>query len=212
MQRLMRRDDLAEPMLRELDSMAIEVHRMERLVREVLDFGRREALRRRRVAARDLLSAARNTVVALGETAEVGRLELRTTEPPVFLDVDPARVEQALVNLARNALQASPGGHVRAGWYQRGTQICFVVEDDGQGVPVEQRRRIFEPFFTSRREGTGLGLAIVAAVAHEHGGDVKVGSSDLGGACFELTLPLVGVPPETSVLDPPSKEVAVHAS
>lgn len=213
LQRLMRRDDLAAPTVRELESMTTEVHRMERLVREVLDFGRRETPRRRRVEAGELMSSVHTIVVAQAKEFEVGRLEICSEETPVFLDIDPSRAEQALVNLIRNALQASPGGHVRARWYPTGAQICFVIEDDGPGVPLEQQRRVFEPFFTTRsEEGTGLGLAIVSAVAHEHGGEVKVSDSCLGGARFDLTLPLARLPSETRTAKSLGKEVGSHAS
>jgi signal transduction histidine kinase len=95
------------------------------------------------------------------------------------------------VNLIRNAMQASPGGDIRVDWHPVGESICFVIEDDGPGVSPEHRKRIFDPFFSTRGdEGTGLGLAIVAAVAHEHGGEIAVATSELGGARFELTVPI----------------------
>jgi signal transduction histidine kinase len=84
---------------------------------------------------------------------------------------------------------------VRADCTVKGSDVWFVVEDDGPGVPVSDRRRIFEPFVTNRQKGgTGLGLAIVATIANEHGGSVAVSESALGGARFALVLPRVSTP------------------
>ncbi len=189
-QRLLRRQDLTAPMVRELQDVAAEVRRMERLVREVLDFGRNEGPRRKRIAAGEVLTSVKAAVVDRGDPPAADRVEILDEGGDLYLDADPARIEQALVNLLRNAIQASPGGHVRAGVCRRDDGVGFVVEDAGPGVPLENRERIFEPFFTTRSEhGTGLGLAIVAAVAHEHGGEVTVGASELGGARFELMVP-----------------------
>jgi signal transduction histidine kinase len=68
------------------------------------------------------------------------------------------------------------------------------VSDNGKGIPPEIIPRIFEPFFTTKDvgEGTGLGLAVVHGVAAEHGGQVGVSRSDLGGAAFRLVFPTPG--------------------
>ncbi len=76
-----------------------------------------------------------------------------------------------------------------------GGRIRFLVEDDGPGIPPEQRERVFHRFHRTDAArdrasgGTGLGLAIVSAIADAHGGSVTAGSSPEGGACFELELP-----------------------
>jgi signal transduction histidine kinase len=190
-QRVMRREDLPATMEPELRDVASAVNRMSRLVQEVLAFGRREGLRRSRLAPSELVGAVRNTLLAHEAAGEVERVEIRGCEEPMLLEVDPSRLEQALVNLIRNAMQASPGGDIRVDWHPVGESICFVIEDDGPGVSPEHRKRIFDPFFSTRGdEGTGLGLAIVAAVAHEHGGEIAVATSELGGARFELTVPI----------------------
>ena len=63
------------------------------------------------------------------------------------------------------------------------------MEDNGPGVPEPDRQRIFDPYVTHREGGTGLGLAIVRKIVIDHGGDVTVGQSRLGGACFTVELP-----------------------
>ncbi|MCA9541960.1 MAG: ATP-binding protein, partial [Myxococcales bacterium] len=67
--------------------------------------------------------------------------------------------------------------------------LAVDVEDAGPGVPTELRERVFEPFFTTRREGHGLGLAVVRQIARAHGGGVRVAEAAGGGARFTLLLP-----------------------
>jgi two-component system, NtrC family, sensor kinase len=196
--RLTRRDDLPSPASRELGDIALEVRRIERIVQEVLDFARRKRLQYRRISAGELLLVSRSAFIAEEGASHGTRLELVAKENDVFLEVDPSRVEQALGNLVRNATQFASGGNICLSWYNIEDCICFVVEDDGPGVPQKSWRRIFDPFFTTRGEyGTGFGLAIVEAIANEHGGEVRVGKSQLGGAKFELILPVT--PPQTPV-------------
>ncbi|MFO8070487.1 MAG: HAMP domain-containing sensor histidine kinase [Polyangia bacterium] len=213
-QRLMRSDDLTASMKKELEDMAAEVRRMERLVREVLDYGRREGLRRNQIAAQAVLMSAVRTALVDEDDASGDKLSISHEEDsPVFMQIVASRVEQALANLIRNAFQASPVSRVRVGWHRRGEQIFFTVEDDGPGVPSELRRRIFEPFVTTRSDdGTGLGLAIVEAVAHEHDGSVSVGEADLGGARFELVLPLEPAALEAPTPASPREDVGTHAN
>jgi signal transduction histidine kinase len=66
----------------------------------------------------------------------------------------------------------------------------LLVEDDGPGIPVERRGRVFDPYFTTKADGTGLGLAIVKKIVVEHGGVIEVGASELlSGARFSVRLP-----------------------
>src|SRR5690606_9810436 len=103
---------------------------------------------------------------------------------------DALGLELALVNLLRNARQGCPDGAVELGWRVAEGRVAIHVDDAGPGVPEAERKRVFEPFHTTRLpgEGTGLGLAIVERIAREHGGEARVSASPLGGARFELVL------------------------
>jgi len=133
------------------------------------------------------------------ERGEV-RLEHVVDDGVPRLSVDPAQLEQVVVNLVINALhavrdQAEP--RIRVGLTASGGQVELSVEDSGPGVPPEARERIFEPFFTTKGAlggsdvpGTGLGLAIAAGVVRSHGGTLTVDvSPSLSGARFVLALP-----------------------
>jgi two-component system, NtrC family, sensor kinase len=71
--------------------------------------------------------------------------------------------------------------------------VLLEVGDSGPGVPDEDRQKIFEPFFTTKPDGkgTGLGLPIVRNIVDQHGGEISVSRSDLGGAAFRVVLPIV---------------------
>ncbi len=104
------------------------------------------------------------------------------------------QLQQVVVNLLQNAVDASPkGGVIDMTLGKHGGEVWLAIEDQGSGVPPEIREKIFEPFFTTKPEGvgTGLGLAISHNIVREHGGALRVADSALGGARFELRLPLV---------------------
>jgi PAS domain S-box-containing protein len=127
------------------------------------------------------------------------RLEKDLVPVPICGDRDLLR--QAFLNLLLNAIQAvGQWGRIRVacGADRAETPPAAVCRfcDDGAGVPAEAVERVFDPFYTTRAGGMGLGLAIVQRIVSAHGGWVRVGRSDLGGAEFALGLP-VGVSGET---------------
>jgi CheY-like chemotaxis protein/anti-sigma regulatory factor (Ser/Thr protein kinase) len=121
------------------------------------------------------------------------------------LDADATGFEQVLANLIGNALHASPrGGTVRVTVQERSNGLSIEVLDQGAGVPVGDRSRIFEPFWTTRAhgEGLGLGLAVVDSIVRAHGGRVEVEDAPGGGARFCVHWPWR--PLRASVAQPPT--------
>jgi len=173
-----------------LGRMRDAVRRMEHIVRQLLDFSRANP---RRVSPVSLDRVARAALTSVRDDARGAgvRLESRGPTPAATVSVDSLRIEQALSNLLRNAIQATPGGRVRLSWFHEGARAGYVVEDDGPGIAPEVLERVFEPFFTTKGvgEGTGLGLAVVHGAASEHGADVSAGRSLMGGASFRLVFP-----------------------
>ena len=174
-----------------------------------------DSARRLKALAEDLLALARigadrdlpQSPVALGEVARsaaswVSR-EAARRNVELAIEADGSMVlghandlERLLRNLLDNAVRHSPeGGHVHLSAKGEGDMVHLSVIDDGPGVPVEDRERVFEPFFraaTERRrdDGSGLGLAIVREIARGHGGDVSVEEGPDGkGAVFRARLP-----------------------
>jgi signal transduction histidine kinase len=172
-----------------LEQIRKEVDKMSHIVRQLLEFSRHEVSPRALVNPERVVRAA---VAAVQGEAERFRATLTSAiigEPPA-IQGDPVRLEQAVVNLLRNAIQAGGRPMVRLHCYPEQGLVCFQVDDDGPGIPLCQRERIFEPFFTTKPvgAGTGLGLAVVHAIVQEHGGTIAVGESVWGGASFCLRL------------------------
>jgi signal transduction histidine kinase len=190
-QRLLRKTDLDGATRRDLGVVRTQVTRMEAIVRQLLEFGRAESGRKRTV---DLATVMGGAVAASRDAARRAetRLEVRPPHEPVSVEADGRRLEEAVGNIVRNAVQAAPGGHVRVAWRRSEAGAELSVEDDGPGVPDEARGRIFDPFFTTKDsgQGTGLGLAVVHGVVEDHAGRIDVERSTLGGARFKVHLPV----------------------
>ena len=111
---------------------------------------------------------------------------------------DEVLLRQAFSNLLRNAIEACAGAPVAAVVAIRSEVdpalkvSRIIVNDNGPGIPAASRERIFQPFFTSKRNGTGLGLALVQKIIVFHNGRVIAGTSPTGGASLQVTLPLAG--------------------
>jgi signal transduction histidine kinase len=111
--------------------------------------------------------------------------------PPMLADGH--QVQQVLLNLLTNAVDAMPsGGAIRVATRREDARIVLAVADTGPGVPSGDRDRLFEPFFTTKDQqgGTGLGLAICRQIVQAHGGTITIGDTAGGGATFEVRLPL----------------------
>jgi signal transduction histidine kinase len=115
-------------------------------------------------------------------------------ENDLFLRARPDDLRGVIVNLALNARDFTPkGGRLTVRVLSRKSHVRMLFEDTGPGVPPALRKRIFEPFVTTRPEGTGLGLAFVDRVVTEIGGSVTVDDAPGGGASFQITLPLASI-------------------
>ncbi|MDO3377216.1 sensor histidine kinase [Geoalkalibacter halelectricus] len=189
-QRMLRNPELPNSVAEVFGQIRDAVQRMEHIVRQLLDFGRGNPLR---LNSTPLESVAESAAAMVQEEAHAKRvsLSLNGPRPSPNASVDRVRMEQALINLLRNAIQATHhGGRVCLSWFAEEDRLGFAVADDGPGVPEELRDRLFEPFFTTKAvgEGTGLGLSVAQAAARDHGGTLNVGRAEIGGALFTLTL------------------------
>lgn len=128
--------------------------------------------------------------------AAVAKLEQRLAVqldegPPLWLQADPDQIEQALINLLRNAVEASlaGGGQVRMRWREEGERALLEILDDGPGLPGSDN--LFVPFFTTKPGGSGIGLALVRQIAEAHDGGISLSARDDGlGVLAQLWLPM----------------------
>lgn len=192
-QGLLRRRDLDDQTRGRLEDMRREVERISQTVRQLMDFARTRPVQRRNTRLSRIVTSAvertREDPAAVDTVIEWMGAAPEADDP--ILSIDGPRIEEALCNLLANAVQATPGGHIRVRLWDDEMTCQVRVEDDGPGVPESERPRLFEPFHTTKPvgSGTGLGLAVAHGVARSHGGRLTLGTGDLPGACFVLQLP-----------------------
>ncbi len=117
--------------------------------------------------------------------------------------LDPGQMQQVLVNLIKNAMQAmTRGGTLTVQTGSGPDNVWISVADTGGGIPQEQINRIFEPFYTTKKKGTGLGLMIVQRIVRAHGGRIELESNVGRGSLFRVWLPLRE--PSTRLLENPA--------
>ncbi|OOG23504.1 two-component sensor histidine kinase [Thioalkalivibrio denitrificans] len=187
-QRALRRLPDGDALHGDLTGIRTEVARMERIVRQLMDFGRRNPLHRRPEQVPVIAQAVARRLQEAGAPVEIA---LHGPEDMPDLPLDRPRLEQALGNLLENGVQAARQ-RVSLSWALERKALRLVVEDDGRGVDPDIREHLFEPFFTTKPvgQGTGLGLSVAHAAVNDHGGELRVDRSPLGGARFTLLLPL----------------------
>ncbi|GAB4258230.1 MAG: ATP-binding protein [Deferrisomatales bacterium] len=172
-----------------------ETERLDRLLGEFLRFGRPNPLDPRR---EDLAALARRVVEQVEGRAQAQgvALDLDLSAGPVWARIDGAAMEQVLLNLLMNALDATgEGDTVECRVQRRGALAVVEVRDTGPGVPAEILDEVFQPFVTTREKGAGLGLANAYRTVDAHGGDLQVHNDPHGGAVFTVSLP-AEPPPE----------------
>jgi signal transduction histidine kinase len=161
----------------------------------------RSALRRETAARslRDLSSIVRDSVQLLQHEARDrgAEFELRLATQPLQVEVDPIQVQQVVLNLLLNALDASAEQPVERRRVVVRTQASAslaeaVVVDRGCGVPDKDRPHLFEPFYTTKPTGLGMGLSISRSIAESHGGRILMEPAAEVGSVFRLILPLAG--------------------
>jgi nitrogen fixation/metabolism regulation signal transduction histidine kinase len=166
--------------------LRVIVDRSDALSRFMRDYSRLTRLPKpqlRPTPVNTLVSAAAALERRIAVTIEPG--------PEVTLDADPDQLQQLLINLIRNAVDASleNGGKVRVGWSRNGSWLHLFVQDEGSGIANPSN--LFVPFFTTKPGGSGIGLALSRQIAEAHGGSVSLHNRTEGNGCEAVVqLPL----------------------
>lgn len=184
--------------LADTDVISDEITRLERIVQDVLSFARPAEPQCVRVAAHTPLREVHSLMAGTLEKLGV-RLVLEPAEE-VFVSMDVALIKQVLINLIRNAAEASEGGgtvtlrirtdRVALRGAERAVAVLEVA-DTGRGIPPEIEKRLFDPFFTTKEAGTGLGLAIAMRIVEKSGGVLQYQTQVGRGTTFGIVLPMV---------------------
>jgi two-component system phosphate regulon sensor histidine kinase PhoR len=188
--------DLPGPHRNFIEKIQRSGQRMGNLIADLLDLSRLEA-NRRTIERRgiNLDELARQVAHGLENKADSQDCALRIDiEPSIWVKADAGALEQILTNLSENAIKYSGGGVVTLWAEERGEKVALGVDDEGPGIPLEHRSRLFERFYRvdpgrSREQGgTGLGLAIVKHLAEAMNGQVGVDSREPKGTRFWVEL------------------------
>lgn len=210
----------ASPALISLNEIDKAGRRARDLVRQILTFSRNESPKRVPIQLADVVQeTVRLLKVALPPTVEM-QVTIDPETPAVLADA--TQVEQALLNLCTNAIQAigakrgsvnielgyklhneAPQAERRGG--ARGPHVSLAVRDTGSGIDPDTLQRIFEPFFTTKPvgQGTGLGLAVVHGIMRTHLGTVDVQSTTDSGSLFTLYFPVANAAAVPVMVEPP---------
>jgi signal transduction histidine kinase len=170
-----------------------EVARAAAIVRRLLDFARQ---REPSFESLNLAALIRDTVALVTRQAVVTnkRIELNLPRDLPVIQLDRHMLQQAILNLLTNALDAIEGeGEVRVSAFPATGQVEILIQDTGSGIPPENLAKIFDPFFTTKEvgRGTGLGLAICQGIIEQHGGAIEVRSDGVGkGTTVVIRLPV----------------------
>ncbi len=172
-----------------------ESRRAGRIVKSLLKFAREEKTPQWVESLNDVVSRACASTRAYVE-GRGGTLTFAPSPDSPRVLMSPIDIEQAVINLVRNAAESKPHGARVVVETRVLDQLAQVrVEDDGVGIPTEDRSRVLDPFYTTRLDdgGSGLGLSIVHGVAKDHRGSISIETPEAGGTRFLLTMPLVEI-------------------
>ena len=175
-----------------LERVAKLSERMSQTIERTLKLVRSSALKLEPTSAQLLLECVVEEIRAAAEENAV-EVEVEVSPDLPQIQVDRGRLVSALVDIARNSIDAMvDGGRLVLGAEAsaEGDSVSFSVDDTGPGIPVGDEEWIFEPFYTTKDEGTGLGLAMVRQITAEHGGSVKAIARGGNGASFRLEIPI----------------------
>jgi two-component system NtrC family sensor kinase len=181
-----------DPMATELETISSEALRCRKIVASLLDFARQKTPKKE---LKDINKIIEETVMLINKQAAFKdiRLEKYLEDGIPRFNVDKDQVQQALINLAINAIEATEsGGRVAfsSRFIPRGRMVEIAVSDTGSGIAPDVLDKIVDPFFTTKETGSGLGLSITHGILQQHGGTLDV-MTELGkGSCFFLRFPV----------------------
>jgi signal transduction histidine kinase len=171
-----------------LDIALSQLDRVTGLIRQLLDFARNKPGHEQAVDISWSCKSTRDLVGPLAQRRNAS-VDVEMTEGLPSIKGNPEGVQQIVLNLVMNALQAiGDGGRVLVTAKPIEDDVLLSVEDDGPGIPEERRASVFDPFYTTKKqgEGTGLGLTVVLGLVRQMNATMTVGGSPLGGARFDI--------------------------
>jgi signal transduction histidine kinase len=176
--------------MRHLEVIESEIQRLDRVVQTLVDFSRPVELQLKEQDLRRVVSAVLMLASAELETRDV-HVQSDLPDRPVLAKVDSDLLKQALLNVVLNGAQAmAEGGKLEVRLAEDGRMALLSIHDQGGGIPVDVRDKIFDLYFTTKKDGSGIGLAMTYRIVELHNGSIEVKSDATHGTTFILRFPL----------------------
>jgi signal transduction histidine kinase len=179
--------------MRHLEVIESEIQRLDRVVQTLVDFSRPVELQLKEQDLRRVVSAVLMLASAELETRDV-HVQSDLPDHPVMAKVDADLLKQALLNVVLNGAQAmAEGGKLEVRLAEDGRMALLSIHDQGGGIPADVRDKIFDLYFTTKKDGSGIGLAMTYRIVELHNGSIEVESDATHGTTFILRFPLTGL-------------------
>lgn len=167
-----------------------EVDRINKIITQFLNYARPVEIRKSKIDAKifigDLFSLFQNQAKVKNINFISG-----TTDSFIF-NIDAELMKQALINILQNAFEATAqNGTVKVDFYKENTYAIIIISDTGKGVSESNLKKIFDLYFTTKKDGNGLGLSITQKIISQHNGSIELSSKENLGTSFKITLPLL---------------------
>jgi len=183
-----------EELVGTMEKASFQCHRASEIIRRLRDFVSKRVTRRSKMNINHVIQEAMDLVQSDPRSSRVG-IELDLNEKLQSVNVDGIQIEQVIINLAKNSLDAMAEntGHERrlkiCSALSNSQAIRVSLSDTGSGLPKGQSGKVFEPFFTTKTDGMGMGLSISRTIIEAHGGRMGVSVNSDRGVTFQFTLP-----------------------
>ena len=178
--------------VKKLNIMKDEVARLEDLIKELKELYLPRTLDVEKIDVNNLLRDVCSLIKDDCKRKNI-HIEFKSGESSLIIEGDGNKIKQVLLNLAKNSIEAMEnGGNLLITSEKKGDIAEIVIEDNGCGIPLEIKEKIFTPFFTTKSHGTGLGLSISRGIIEDHKGSSFTLNSEEGkGAVFKIAFPLL---------------------
>ncbi|MEJ5262536.1 MAG: ATP-binding protein, partial [Ignavibacterium sp.] len=181
-----------EDIVKILQLISDESSRCGRIVKDLLQFSHQDELQFVHSSVKDIINRA---VKLMSHHFQINNVKIKLDFhiEDLFVECDAQRIEQALIAILVNAVEAMPeGGTITISLAKEMENAVIRISDEGKGIPPEVLPHIFEPFYTTKDKvkDTGLGLAVVYGIVQQHGGKVFVEQTSIKGTTFKISLPI----------------------
>ena len=166
-----------------------EVTRINKIITQFLNYAKPLEIQQQRINAKTFFDGIYQLFI---DQSKLKKIDFEIIhDNSLKINIDPELMKQALLNVVQNAIDAvTDGGKITIKYYKKEDNFIIVVEDNGTGIPEDRLKRIFDLYFTTKKDGNGLGLSISQKIISQHNGSIEVKSQINKGTIFKIKLPI----------------------